>query len=214
MRETVINAIAASKLIVIVRGVDPAAFLPLAEALYAGGVRAMECTYDASGRIPDEAVARGIGALAEHFGDTVHVGAGTVLTQEQVTRTAAAGGRFIISPDTDPAVIAKTREEGLVSIPGAFTPTEIKTAHASGADYVKVFPVTALGPHYIKDIRAPLSHIRLLAVGGITPENVRDYLDAGVCGVGVSSGILDKKLLAAGDYAGITNLARAFTAQF
>ena len=114
---------------------------------------------------------------------------------------------------TDPAVIAKTREEGLVSIPGAFTPTEIKTAHASGADYVKVFPVTALGPHYIKDIRAPLSHIRLLAVGGITPENVRDYLDAGVCGVGVSSGILDKKLLAAGDYAGITNLARAFTAQ-
>ncbi len=209
-REAVLAAIGQERLIVIVRGIPADQLIPLAEAMYAGGVRLLEVPYSADGRVSDEETAEKIGRLVSHFAGRMYIGAGTVLSERQVELTAAAGGRFIISPNTEESVIAKTRALGLVSLPGAMTPTEIEAAHEAGADLVKLFPAGALGPDYLKAVRAPLSHIGLLAVGGVDKENAAEYLAAGALGIGVSSGIVDKGLLGRGDYAGITRLAAAY----
>ena len=159
----------------------------------------------------DEETAKNIEMLAKHFDDKMFIGAGTVLTESQVELTKKAGGKFIISPDTYPEVIKKTNSLDMVSIPGALTPSEIQEAHRCGADFVKLFPITSLGAEYVKAVKAPLSNISLLAVGGINENNIADYLKAGVCGFGVSSNIIDKTLLAKGDYAKITELAKKYT---
>lgn len=211
MREQVINTIEKEKIIVIVRGVASEQLIPLAEAMYKGGIRLLELTYDAKGIVTDGQTAQNIKMLADHFKGRMYIGAGTVIRESQVELTKAAGGSFIISPDTFEGVIRKTRELGMVSIPGALTPTEIQAAHRSGADFVKLFPITDLGVGYVKAVKAPLSHIRLLAVGGINDENISEYLAAGVCGFGVGSNIIDKKLLAAEDFEGITRLAEKYT---
>ena len=210
MRNKIIESIETEKLIVIVRGVEREKLIPLAEAMYAGGVRLLEITYNANKKVSDEETASRIELLTSHFGDRMQIGAGTVLTEEQVILTHRAGGGFIISPDACPEVIQKTRELGLVSIPGALTPTEIQQAHRAGADFVKLFPITSLGAPYVKAVRAPLSHIRLLAVGGIDENNMTDYLRAGISGFGVGSNIIDQKMLAENDYDGITALAKRY----
>lgn len=210
-RAEAIAAIEAGRVITIVRGVKREQLIDLAEAMYRGGIRLLECTYDASGKTTDAETAENIAMLARHFGDRMLIGAGTVLTEEQVLLTKRAGGRFIISPDTNADVIARTVREGLVSIPGALTPTEVAAAWRAGADFVKLFPVATMGASYVKDLKAPLSHVRLLAVGGINEHNAADYLAAGVCGIGIASGIVDKKMLANGDFDGITRLARKYT---
>lgn len=212
MREQIMKELEQEKLVVIVRGVAKEKLIPLTEAMYQGGVRFLEITYSATGAISDEETADSIRMLAEHFAGRVHIGAGTVLTCKQVELTKEAGGQFIISPDTNAEVIRKTRELGLVSMPGALTPTEIQAAHRAGADFVKLFPVTNMGIDYVKAVTAPLSHIKLLAVGGIDETNMMDYLKAGVCGFGIGSSIIDKKMLAEGNYEGITKLAAKFKA--
>ena len=210
MRENIKKSIEKERLIVIVRGVAGDKLIPLAEAMYEGGVRLMEITYSADGSTPDEITAENIKSLAKHFEGRMIIGAGTVLTEKQLLLTKDAGGVFIISPDANVNIIKKTREMGLVSIPGALTPTEIQSAHNAGADFVKLFPVTALGTEYVKAVKAPLSHIKLLAVGGITEENIPEYLNAGVCGFGLGSNIIDKKALSEGNYAAITALAKKY----
>lgn len=210
MREDVIQKILDEKLIVIVRGLEKEKMIPLAEAMYEGGIRLIEVTYSANGSIPDEVTAECIRSIHEHFEGKMLVGAGTVLNEKQVEMTKAAGGSFIISPNVKEAVIKKTRELGMVSMPGALTPTEIEDAHEMGADFVKLFPVSTLGPEYVKAVCAPLSHIRLLAVGGVDHNNLKDYLKVGVCGFGMASNIVDKKMVAEGNYAGITELARRY----
>ena len=210
MREQVIQSVLNEKIVVIVRGIEKDKLIPLAEAMYAGGIRLLEITYSATGNPTDEETAENIRMLSEHFEGRMYIGAGTVLTPEQVEYTAKAGGKFIISPDTNPEVIKKTREIGLVSMPGSLTPSEITLADRSGADFVKLFPVTTLGADYVRAVRAPLSHIKLLAVGGVDTENMRDYLAAGASGFGLGSNILNKKMLADGDYDGITALAAKY----
>lgn len=212
MREEIIKAIEKEKLIVIVRGITKEKLLPLAKAMYDGGIRLMEITYDATGKISDEETASCISLLAENFQGKMMIGAGTVLTERQVELTSAAGGCFIISPDTNPAVIKKTKDLNMVSIPGAFTPTEAQSAHLAGADFVKIFPLDCMGASYLKAIRAPLSHIKFLAVGGINEHNIPEYKKAGACGFGVGSNIIDKKLLENEDYATLTKLAKAYIA--
>ena len=210
MREDVIKAIAREKLIVIVRGIEREKLIPLAEAMYEGGVRLLEVTYSANGAVSDEDTAENIRMLCEHFGDRMYIGAGTVITPRQVKLTKEAGGQFIISPDTYKKVIKKTRKLDMVSMPGALTATEIQAAHRAGADFVKMFPITNMGTDYVKAVKAPLSHIRLLAVGGVDQNNMKDYLKAGVCGFGVGSNIINKKMLAEEDYAGIAALAKEY----
>ena len=192
------------------RGVEKGKLIPLAEAMYEGGIRLLEVTYSANGKVSDEETAENIRMLAEHFEGRMYVGAGTVLTEKQVELTAQAGGKFIISPDTCPEVIRKTRELGLVSMPGALTPSEMQIAHRSGADFIKIFPITSLGASYVKAVKAPLSHLKMLAVGGVDENNIAEYLKAGINGFGLGSNILDKKKIAENDWLSITKLAKKY----
>ena len=114
--------------------------------------------------------------------------------------TAAAGGKFIISPDTNVEVIAKTKKLGLVSIPGAITASEATVAHRAGADFVKLFPISQLGAEYVKALCAPLSHIRFLAVGGVNSDSMLEYMKNGACGVGIGLNAEDKQAIARGDF--------------
>ncbi len=211
-QNSTIEELLKEKIVVIVRGVEKGKLIPLAEALYTGGIRFLEVTYSANGSVSDEATAESIKALTDNFRGRMHIGAGTVLTEKQVELTAEAGGEFIISPDTDTSVIRKTKELGLISMPGALTPSEIKQAHFAGADFVKLFPISSLGADYVKAVTAPLSNVRLLAVGGINLDNMREYLSKGVCGFGIGTNITDKKLIAANDFDGITALAEKYVA--
>lgn len=206
-----IEQIEKNKVIVIVRGVEKEKLIPMCQAIYDGGLRLIECTYDASGKISDEEIAGNIKMLAEYFEGKMLVGAGTVLTEKQVELTKKAGGKFIISPDTNPDIIKKTKEEELVSIPGALTPSEITLANRAGADFVKIFPMDMMGVKYIKDLKAPLSHVKMLAVGGVTADNMKDYLDAGASGVGIGSGVVNKKLISENNFEEITKLARNYS---
>ena len=175
MREQVIEAVSKEKIVVIVRGVDPEKLIPMTEAMYKGGIRLLEITYSANGKVSDEDTAENIRMLAEHFAGRMYIGAGTVLTEKQVELTARAGGKFIISPDTCPQVIEKTRALGLVSMPGALTPSEMQVAHRSGADFIKLFPNSEMKPSYLKAIAAPLSHLKFIAVGGVNENNLGEF---------------------------------------
>ena len=139
-------------------------------------------------------------------------GAGTVISAQQVDVAADAGAKFIISPNTDESVIAETIKRGVVSIPGAATPTEILAASRWGADFVKLFPSAQLGFDYIKSIRAPINQVKLLATGGVNLDNIGMFLKLGMVGVGVGGNLCSKKLLAEGRYDEITATAKKFVA--
>ena len=196
-RPEVMESIEKNKIIAILRGLDRPALIKTVAALVEGGICLCEVTFNAAGDPADEEVAETIRLLADAYRGRCRIGAGTVLTPEQVQIAAAAGAEYIISPDTNPEVIQKTRELGLVSIPGAMTPSEANSAFS---------------PSYLHAIAIPLSHIRFLAVGGVNEHNVADYLAAGAVGIGVSAGIVNKQMIAAGDWAGVTRLAKAYTA--
>ncbi len=210
MREQTIAKIKEEKIIIIVRGVDREKLIPMAEAMYEGGIRLMEITYDANGNPTDEEIADRIALLAKHFEGRMLIGAGTVLTEKQVELTKKAGGKFIISPDAAPEVIKATRAAGLVSIPGCLTPSEMQAAHKAGADFIKLFPSDAFGPKYFKAVKAPLSHLDILAVGGVSTENLADYQEAGAAGYGMASNILDRKAIAEENWQVITDKARKY----
>ena len=209
-KQEVIDLIEKEKIIVIVRGVEKDKLIPLAEAMYNGGIRLLEITYDANQSPTDEQTAQNIKMLADHFKDKMLIGSGTTVKESQVELTKNAGGKFIISPDTYDAIIKKTCECGLVSIPGAVTPSEIQTAHRCGADFVKIFPSVNLGTSYIKAVSAPLSNIKFLAVGGIDETNMNDYLKAGVCGFGIGSNITNKKMIKENNWDEISKLAEKY----
>lgn len=204
------NLIDKEQIIVIVRGIKKEYLVPLAQAMYDGGIKLLELTYSANGSVSDEETAENIRILAEHFENKMAIGAGTVLTEKQVELTKNAGGKFIISPDTYDKVIKKSIELDLVSIPGALTPTEIQLATRLGADYVKLFPITNLGVGYFKAVKAPLSHVKFLAVGGIDENNMAEYLKAGISGFGIGSNIVNKKLIENGEFDKITELAKKY----
>ncbi|MBE5782030.1 MAG: bifunctional 4-hydroxy-2-oxoglutarate aldolase/2-dehydro-3-deoxy-phosphogluconate aldolase [Clostridiales bacterium] len=213
MKNQVIECIDRHKIIAIVRGLKKDQILPTAQALYDGGIRLMEVTFDQTGKIPASETQAMISAIAKEFEGKICPGAGTVMNAEQVRLAAEAGAQYIISPDTNEEVIKESVKLGLVSIPGALTPTEAAFAHRCGADYVKMFPAGELGLSYIKAVRAPLSHIKMLAVGGVDEKNLMDFIGAGLCGVGIGSGIVKKSLIDAGEYEKLTQLARAYTDQ-
>ena len=208
----VIERIKTGKIIAILRGVPEEKLGFIADALYEGGVRAIECTFDHKRGDCLDANARMIAYLARHAGGAMDVGSGTALTVEEARVTVEAGGQFVISPNVSERVIRETAALGAVSIPGALTPTEIVSAWEAGAHFVKLFPAGELGAGYVKAVRAPLSHIPMLAVGGVTPENIPDFIRAGVAGFGVGSPLLPRADVEAGNYAAITERARRFLA--
>lgn len=210
MKEQVIQNILTHKVIAIVRGVYGEDCLRLAEALHAGGIRLLEVTFDQAKPEDHPKTADTIRLLNEKLGDKMDFGAGTVTTPELVSLTKSAGGRFVISPDSNEAVIRATVAEGMVSIPGALTPTEALFAHRCGADFVKLFPVGDFGPGYVKAVCAPLNHIRLLAVGGVNEKNISTFLKAGAVGAGVGGNLVNKQWIGGGEFEKITALAKEF----
>ena len=210
MKTEVLKALAETRLVAIIRGMDPEICVRLAEAYAEGGIRLVEVTFDQAGD-PNKTIAA-IRAIRKRFAGKLHVGAGTVLTEAQLEAVIDVGGEFMVTPSVNPKLIAKASAAGLVTMPGAFTPTEIVTAHEAGADIVKVFPVRSLGPQYVKDVLAPLKHISLMAVGGVNPDNAADYLRAGCVGVGASGSLVNKEWIAAGEWAKIAAEARRFIA--
>lgn len=200
-----------TKLIAIVRGVEPHAQEQLAEALYAGGIRLLEITFDQRGVCPAEETAETIHRLAQRMEGRMAVGAGTVLTKEQVQLAHQAGAQYILSPDTNPAIIAETKRLQMLSFPGALTPSEVQCAYAAGADFVKLFPAGSLGAEYIRAILAPLAHIPVLAVGGVDEKTIPAYLDAGVCGFGVGSTLVRRDWIAQGRFSELMALAEKYT---
>lgn len=206
----IINEIIDKKIIAIVRGVAIEKIVETAEAMYRGGIRLIEVTYSANGSVSDEETAESIRLLAEHFAGRMLVGAGTVMTKRQVELTKNVGGKFIISPDTNEEIIRHTKSLGLISIPGALTPSEITAAHRAGADFVKLFPISSLGSEYVKAIKAPISSVRFLAFGGIGLDNMEEYAKAGVCGFGIGSNLANLKLIESGNFDEIEAVARSY----
>ncbi len=213
-REQVIRDIEEHKIIVIMRGFTTEQLIRSVEAMEKGGIRLVEVTFDQTGAVSDDVTAANIRALRENFEGRVHIGAGTVMTEAQAEIAYNAGAEFIISPDCYEPVIKKTRELGMVSIPGVFTPTEAANAHRYGADFVKLFPNSEVKLSYLKALALPLAHIKFLAVGGVSHENLPEYFGAGAKGIGVATAIADKKSIFAGDYEDITRRAKLFTSQF
>lgn len=198
------------KVIVICRKVYGEDLGKLANALFRGGIRLIEVTFDQ--KDPDclNKSCDALRLLAGLHGDAMLIGAGTVLNARQVDAACEAGAKYIVSPDFNPAVVKRTKELGLVSIPGAMTPTEILAAHDCGADFVKLFPATTLGFKYIKDILAPISHVKLVATGGVSEENFAQYLELGFAGAGISGRLTDKKLIESGEFDELTRRAEVF----
>lgn len=199
-----------TKVIAILRGVPSEKLTNVLDALYEGGIRLAEITYDSTGAVPAEVTAADIGRAVKHTEGKMLIGAGTVLYEEQVKLTASVGGRFIISPDTNPEIIKATKNAGLLSLPGAMTVTEVCTALAAGADYVKLFPANVLGPSFVKAVLAPMKGAKLIAVSGVSPENIPEYLKAGCVGFGIGSNIVSSAAVASDDYKSITDSARKF----
>lgn len=212
MRDQVIKCIEQEKIIAIIRGVDAEKCMKVADALYAGGIKLMEVTFNQKEPASFRVTADAIKAISEAYKGRMLVGAGTVTTPELVEMAAKADAKFIISPDAAPAVIRCTRELGLVSMPGCMTPTEMMTAHREGADFIKLFPAGDLGPAYVKSVRAPLSHLKVMAVGGINEKNIPDFLKVGVCGFGVGGNLANRAWIEAGEYYKITETAKTMIA--
>jgi 2-dehydro-3-deoxyphosphogluconate aldolase / (4S)-4-hydroxy-2-oxoglutarate aldolase len=172
------------KIVAIIRGAQPEDVLSIALALKKGGVKVLEVTINSPDAI------NMIAMLSGKVGNDMLVGAGTVLDADTAKEAINAGARFIISPIVNIETIRLTREYGAVSIPGAFTPTEIHTAFASGGQIIKVFPASA-GAAYIKDIRGPLPHIPLMPTGGVDLENIKAFHQAGAVAFGIATALVD-----------------------
>lgn len=194
-----------TKVVAIIRGMAPDICVKLAQAYREGGIRLVEVTFNQVGNLEDTATA--IKAIRASCPD-MHVGAGTVITEAQLDMAIGAGAEFIVTPNCNPAIIRKAAAAGLVTMPGTITPTEMVAAHEAGADYIKVFPVRALGTAYVKDVLAPLKHLKLIAVGGVSPDNAADYIKAGCVGIAASGALVNKEWIAAGEYGKIAAVAR------
>ena len=205
MREQVIKQIEQNKIITIVRGANPVQAVKVAKAVNNGGIRLIEVTFNQKCPETFSDTVKAIKEIKLALPDMV-VGAGTVLTIEQVELAKSAGAEYIVSPDADEMVIKRTVELDMVSLPGAYTPSEVKRAHNAGADFVKLFPCSDVS--YLKALKAPLSHIKFLAVGGVNVENAKDYIDAGAVGVGVGGALVNKKLVDEEKYDIIEQTAR------
>lgn len=204
------QAILDDKIIAIIRGVSAGQIIPATDALLRGGIRLIEITLEQGSPKSVETSCQIIRDVRAEFGDRILLGAGTVITSQQVDQAVEAGARYIISPNTSAEVIHRTKELGKISIPGALTPTEAVFAHQEGADFVKLFPGGLMGVKYISAMRSPLKYIPFLAVGNISLDNICDYLKAGVVGVGIGGELVSREAVAAGRYDRITEMAKAY----
>ena len=207
-KKETIRALMDTRIVAIIRGFAPEICLKLAESYFKGGIWFVEVTFNQ--KVPDtwKDTTEASRSINARFGADMHVGAGTVLTEEQLGICAEAGGEYMISPNVDEDLIRSCVARDMIAMPGAMTPSEAVSAWNAGAEFIKIFPAGSLGPGYIKALCAPLSHIPFLAVGGISPDNVADFMRAGSVGAGVSGSLSNKEWIAAGDWDKITAVAR------
>ena len=206
----VLQSLMENKIIVILRGLNTTQSVKTAEALLSGGIKLIEVTFSQGENDDIYETEKSINAIIKQFGHELKVGAGTVLSLEQLKIASQSGAEFIVSPNTNIEIIQETKRIGLSSFPGALTPSEIVEAHMNGADAVKVFPASNLGPDYIKACKAPLKLIRMIAVGGIDEDNIGKYLSSGACAVGVGGNLVNKAWILNGEYIKITEIARKY----
>lgn len=209
---TTLETIGKYKLVAICRSVTAGDIPALCDALIKGGIHLVEVTFDHTSEEGMHNTLECIKAIQSGYADKLCVGAGTVLSASEVEQAAQAGANYIISPNVNINVISKTKELGLVSIPGAMTPTEAEMAVESGADLVKLFPAAALGIAYFKAIISPLKHIKFVPTGGITPENVPEFMKLGAVGFGIGGNLINAKQVKEGRFDVIEESARAFVA--
>ena len=210
MSKEVLDRILEGKIVAIVRGIPSDEVVGLAEALVKGGISCIEVTFDQSSAEKARDTLKAISNMRQALGDRVCVGAGTVMSVEQVEAAAAAGAEYMISPNVNEDVITRTKAMGKISIPGAMTPTEVAYAYELGADIVKMFPAGVLGCGYIKAVKAPLKHIPVTAVGGVNPENCADFIRAGAVGVGVGGNLVSPQYVKEGRFEEITAIAKSY----
>lgn len=212
MNTTILEAMKQYRITAILRGIDREHLEPVVEALYAGGIRLLEITFNQGSATRLEDTAAAIARVKGIYGDRLHVGAGTVMSVEEVAAAHRAGAEFILAPNVDEMVIRAAVDRGLCAIPGAMTPTEIAGAYNAGAQIIKLFPAGNLGLGYCKAVMAPLNHIPMIAVGGVDQHNLPSLLKAGFLGAGIGSNLTDRRLIQAGDYQGLKALAEEFMA--
>jgi 2-dehydro-3-deoxyphosphogluconate aldolase / (4S)-4-hydroxy-2-oxoglutarate aldolase len=190
--------------VAIVRMDDAAGLGQVAQAIKEGGVDVIEFTMTTPGALNI------IEKCSAEFGSSVLLGAGTVLDTETARAAILAGARFLVAPTLNTTVIDLAHRYDVAMVPGTFTPTELLTAWEAGADLLKVFPATALGPQYFKDVLAPLPYLRMVPTGGVSLENCADFIKAGAVAVAVGSNLVDKKVVKEARWDALTATARKF----
>ncbi len=199
-----LGSMKAGGVVAVLRADRPDALVEVAQAIGRGGIGAIEITMTTPGALDV------IGECANRLGGEFLLGAGTVLDPETARAAILAGAEYIVTPTLNPDVITLCRRYDKIVIPGALTPTEILTAWECGADIVKVFPASAVGPRYFKDVKGPLPQIDLMPTGGVDLENAGDFIRAGACAIAVGGNLVDKAAVAAGDWQVLTDTARKY----
>jgi len=203
-KAAVVERIKQERAVAVIRTDSIERALDAVEAVVAGGFRAIEITFS----FPDST--RAIAKLTENNERDLLIGAGTILTRDHVHEAVEAGARFLVSPCVLPEVIDAAHELHVAIIPGAYTPTEIYTAHSLGADIVKIFPAIKFGPEYLRAVRGPLPQIPIMPTSGVDASNVAEWFRAGAIAVGAVNSVLDPLLIQNGDWAELTKRAREF----
>jgi len=200
--ESVLAGLESAGVVAIIRIADPSRIGDVVDALVAGGVRALEVTMTVPGAVDH------IRALAPRLPAGFLLGAGTVTDAETVARVADAGASFIVSPVFRRDVIEAAAARDVVAAPGCFSPTEVLDAWEAGAPIIKVFPATALGPGYLKDLHGPMPQVKLMPTGGVTVDNAGEWIAAGAAAVGLGTSLLDSKAIASGNFDVIVDNSR------
>lgn len=201
-RSAIARAIERLGVVAVIRLTDPRTLRAVVEALREGGVRAIEVTMT----VPHAVEL--IRELAATLPEDCLLGAGTVTDPATARAVIDAGARFVVGPVFRPDVVRQCHQRDVLAMPGCFSPTEILAAHEEGAEIVKLFPATMLGPQFLRDVRAPLPQVKLLPTGGVTPENAGEWIRAGAVAVGIGSALVDKHAIDQAQFAVITEKAR------
>ena len=201
-RESICANIVEEGLVAIVRVPRTDLALPLAKALVAGGIRAVELTMT----IPNALDA--IREIDREMGNDILLGVGTVIDDDTCKAAIEAGAKYVISPVTKPSLVEAAHALDRPVMLGAYTPTEAQTAHEAGSDFIKIFPADTLGPGYIKALLAPLTHLNIIPTGGVNLDTMESFLAAGSAALGIGSSLLKKEIIANGDWPALERLAK------
>lgn len=205
-RSEIINTVKEEQIIAIVRGVEEKKALKIARALYEGGIKLIEVTFNTQG------AEKMIRAIKREMGEKIYVGAGTVLDAETARQAITAGAEYILSPSLNKDMVDTCNIYGKVAVPGIATPSEALKAMQVGADLIKFFPAAASGADYMRSIRGPLDQVEIIAVGGINLNNASVFLENGAVALGIGSSLVDKKMVAENDFSGLRKKASQFKA--